>query len=285
MRTVRVVAILLAVVAIGGCGNPADQSTMVRDSPPASGAASADNTLSPPATVKWVRWAGAILLQQESVPQAPVTVCADVHAIDPDGCFGVDSGYPLQVASGLASVVWRSNLPARGRQAKMNVVADWNGSALEESFSNGTITPYEAVQPVTYRCPDSLKTGHMGADEAFRNIDLQGLSGSRTLGGSVQANTISWQIMSIDLNGFDSICSSVGPEVDIEITVALTPVAPEPSPSPDSWSRSARCRHRLHHRGPRRRRAPIRAVRLFGLRTGCHFDAELCRLGHDDPIR
>jgi hypothetical protein len=120
MRTVRVVAILFAVVAIGGCGNPADQSTIVRDSPPASAAASA-----------------------------------------------------------------------------------------------------------------AMKTGHMGVEDAFRNIDLQALSGSRTLDGTVRGNTISWEITSIDQKGFEAICSSVGPDVDIEITVALTPVAPEPSPSPD----------------------------------------------------
>ena len=187
-----------------------------------------DDSNLPPVTVKRVRWSGAILLQLIDAPQAPVTVCSEVHSVDPDNCLGTESGYPVRIASGLASILWRTDRPGGGRQAKMNVVADWNAQGLtESSFTTGRVSAYKAAPPTTYRCPASMKTGSMTAQDAYLHLDLQGLSGSRALGGSLVGQMISWQIMSVDRAGFKAICSSVGPETDVMITVALTPVAPD----------------------------------------------------------
>jgi hypothetical protein len=142
------------------------------------------------------------------------------------------SGYALRIDSGLATIGWSTYQAEAGRQAKVDLVADWNPSDLSQpSFANGTASPYQRAEPATYRCPDALKTGTMSTQEAYRHLDVQGLSGSRTLGGSVDGNTTSWQIMSVDRAGFDAICSSVGPETNVQITVALTPVGPDPERS------------------------------------------------------
>ena len=192
-----------------------------------------------------VRWSGAIVVQLIDAPQDPVRVCTDVHSIDPDSCLDSQSGYSLQIDSGLASIAWGPYQTETGRQAKVDLVADWNPSDLSQPpFANGVVSPYQPAEPPTYRCPDALKTGSMSTQDAYLHLDLPALSGSRTLGGSLDGNTISWQVMSVDRTGFDAICSSVGPRTDVKITVALTPVAPDPPrstacPGPDALAVAA----------------------------------------------
>ena len=238
---------MLAVVAFSSCGNTlyqrgtfGDQATPTLGSatddaatsatePPEPTTSTDDNAALPPLTVQRVRWSGAIVVQLVDAAQAAVTVCADVHSVDPDSCFDTESGDLLQIDSGLASIVWGTYHAEGGRQAKVDLVADWNPSDLSQPpFANGILSPYGPAKPAMYRCPDALKTGSMSAQDAYLHLDLQTLSGSRTLRGSVDGNTISWQIMSVDRTGFDAICSSVAPQTNVEITVALRPIAPDP---------------------------------------------------------
>ncbi|MEY2524420.1 MAG: hypothetical protein QOJ66_2985 [Ilumatobacteraceae bacterium] len=250
MRKVRGLAFVLAVVAVTGCGtlpdHPAtfgDQATPVLVSattdsvaraiePPEAATSADDISALPPVTLKRVRWSGAIVVQLIDAPQAPVAVCSDVHSVDPDSCFDSESGYSLRIDSGLASIAWGIYHAEGGRQAKVDLVADWNPSDLSQPpFANGVVSPYQPADPATYRCPNALKTGSMSTQDAYLHLDVQGLSGSRALGGSINGNSISWQIMSVDRTGFDAICSSVGPQTNVEITVALTPVGPDPARS------------------------------------------------------